>query len=221
MYKPLKFPYLENTYYWVSCIHRRHDRDFIYKPRGYNNVFEHDDGIEKLWNEKLNEDAIVFCLGDSAFGYSAEKELEYIFDVFNFKTLYLSPGNHTSGWKQMYERILKEKFGGLIGDSEVYPLSYQWRKANKTVVFMPNLYEVIIGKQFIVNGHYPIISHNKQSHGAWGIFGHSHANLEFTQKHYKFGKRVDTCIESFGRPVSYEELEKVMANKQLDNFDHH
>ncbi len=218
MTRVLKFPYLVDKYYFLSCMHRGHDRDFIWGKRGFSSGEEHDRINKARWNQKLPTDAIVFSLGDTAFTNLAEDHLWDIFTQFNFKELYLSPGNHTAGWRDIYYRELEKQFG--LRDQEVYPL-YLNIDENKTVIFMPNYYEITVGKQFCVLSHYPVISHVHQSKGSFGIFGHCHNNLQFTQKEYTNGKRLDVCLESFGRPVSFEEVMKIMNTKSLDSWDHH
>ena len=66
--------------YFVSDTHFGHDRDFIYKPRGFNNIWEHDKQIIKNWNEIINPTDEVYHLGDimlgnNDYGISCLKEL--------------------------------------------------------------------------------------------------------------------------------------------------
>src|SRR5690606_16728734 len=95
--------------------------------------------------------------------------------------LYLSPGNHYSGWHQLYKKVLKENYPFLPENAEVYPLEYEIYPG-KTVIFMPNLYETYVGKQAVVQGHYPVYPHNGAGKGVWGIYGHCHGNNPATHK---------------------------------------
>jgi len=218
MTKALQFLYSSNTYFYISCLHKNHDRDFIYKPRGFNSIKEHDEVLKERWNNVVPEDGIVFSLGDTVFGHDAVSQLLDVFKNYNFKELYLSPGNHISGWKQLYYKTLWDIF--KMKDQEVYPL-YHKVNDDKTVIFMPNYYEIFIGYQMICLSHYPILSHNNQNRESWAISGHTHSNFEFTRKTYPRGKRVEVCVESFGYPVSHEEIASIMETKTLDNWDHH
>lgn len=67
-YKPLKINDKEDNIFFWSDLHDGHDRDFIYKPRGFNNVSESHYELIKRWNEKINDSSTVFHLGDIIFG---------------------------------------------------------------------------------------------------------------------------------------------------------
>lgn len=50
---------------WMtSDLHLCHDRDFIWKPRGFNSVYEMNDAIVKNWNEVVDVNDDVYILGD-------------------------------------------------------------------------------------------------------------------------------------------------------------
>ena len=54
---------------WItSDTHLGHDRDFIWKPRGFNSVDEMNNEIIKRWNEKVQPEDIVYHLGDVMLG---------------------------------------------------------------------------------------------------------------------------------------------------------
>ena len=50
--------------YFTSDLHFGHDRDFIYKVRGFDSIAEHDEALISNWNSIINDDDIVFVLGD-------------------------------------------------------------------------------------------------------------------------------------------------------------
>jgi calcineurin-like phosphoesterase family protein len=50
---------------WLSSdFHFCHDREFIYKPRGFGSVKEMNAAIIENWNKKVNNEDIAFILGD-------------------------------------------------------------------------------------------------------------------------------------------------------------
>jgi len=50
---------------WIcSDLHFGHDKDFIYGPRGFDSIEEHDRTIIKNWNELISWDDEVWLLGD-------------------------------------------------------------------------------------------------------------------------------------------------------------
>lgn len=50
---------------WItSDLHIGHDRDFIYKDRGFETVKQHDDALVENWNKLVEADDVVYILGD-------------------------------------------------------------------------------------------------------------------------------------------------------------
>ena len=50
--------------YITSDLHFGHDRDFLYEPRGFKNMWEHDEALIKNWNEVIQPEDEVYILGD-------------------------------------------------------------------------------------------------------------------------------------------------------------
>lgn len=59
---------MEKKIWFSSDTHFGHNREFLYGPRGYKNIFEHDKDIIKKWNEKISYDDEVYLLGDVMLG---------------------------------------------------------------------------------------------------------------------------------------------------------
>lgn len=50
---------------WLtSDLHLCHDREFIYKPRGFENVSDMNHAIASRWNERVKPEDDVYLLGD-------------------------------------------------------------------------------------------------------------------------------------------------------------
>ena len=43
---------MENNIWFTSDLHFCHDKEFLYKPRGFNSIEEHDTAIIQNWNKK-------------------------------------------------------------------------------------------------------------------------------------------------------------------------
>lgn len=52
--------------YFTSDPHFGHDRAFIYGPRGFGNIQEHDNTIIENWNKVVKPEDTVYLLGDVA-----------------------------------------------------------------------------------------------------------------------------------------------------------
>lgn len=79
---------------WItSDLHFGHSRSFIYKPRGFSSMYDHDMTIIKRWNEVVQPDDDVYVLGDlmlgnNEYGLSCIKQLK--------GNLHIIRGNHDS-----------------------------------------------------------------------------------------------------------------------------
>lgn len=50
--------------FFTSDLHLMHDREFLYKPRGFDNVWDMNRAIVERWNAVVAPDDDVYCLGD-------------------------------------------------------------------------------------------------------------------------------------------------------------
>ena len=48
----------------TSDLHLGHQKDFLYSPRGFDNIYDHDKAIIKNWNAIVEDDDLVYILGD-------------------------------------------------------------------------------------------------------------------------------------------------------------
>ena len=51
--------------YFTSDLHFGHDKDFLWRPRGFTSSREHDETIIRNWNLKIKPEDTVYILGDS------------------------------------------------------------------------------------------------------------------------------------------------------------
>ena len=63
--------------YFTSDTHFCHNKEFLYKPRGFSNIEEHDKKIIENWNNIIEKDDIIYHLGDVMLNNN-EKGLEYL-----------------------------------------------------------------------------------------------------------------------------------------------
>jgi len=50
--------------YFISDLHLCHNKEFVYKERGFNNVYDMNSAIIKNWNSVVNSEDDVYLLGD-------------------------------------------------------------------------------------------------------------------------------------------------------------
>jgi calcineurin-like phosphoesterase family protein len=79
-------------------------------------------------------------------------------------------------------------------------------------------YELKVGDQMMVMSHYAMLVWNKSHRGSWMLHGHSHGGLKYPIE----GKILDVGADPHGlTPISYDEVEKIMATKKTQPVDHH
>ena len=212
-YKPVKITSTDHDVLFWGCLHYGHDPKWdnpIWKTRGYNSSFEHDEGLIQNWNSKSNKNTIGFLLGDTIFGHNADERLLKLFNRLNFKELYILPGNHQAGYKQildsLYENVLN------VDGHE------------KLIHFVPNYLETIVNGQAIVMCHYPILSFNGMAKGAYHLYAHVHGNLgrsELGRLYQNTGLTYEVSVENCPSPITFGELRAEMRKKVQSSPDHH
>lgn len=156
---------------WVtSDLHIGHDKPFLYEPRGFGSIEEHDRALVDNWNELVDAGDTVYILGDVMLRHGIEDaDFSYGLSVLQKLngSLVIIRGNHDS-----MNRI--EKYKGCsnvvsAGDAALY-LNY------------PE-----VGSYHFYLSHYPtLISHKilKPLKAAIiNLYGHTHQKEKFYQDH--------------------------------------
>jgi calcineurin-like phosphoesterase family protein len=212
-YKSVKINSTDHDVLFWGCMHYGHDPKWevpIWKLRGYNSSAEHDEGLISNWNKKANKNTVGFLLGDTIFGHDAQDRLLRLFNRLEFKELYILPGNHQAGYKQILDS-LDENILNLNGHE-------------KLVHFVPNYLETIVNGQAIVMSHYPILSWNASGKGSYHVFAHVHGNLnrsELGRLYQKMGLNYEVSVENCPSPITFGELRAEMRKKIQSCPDHH
>lgn len=91
-----------------------------------------------------------------------------------------------------------------------------------------DLYQINVSGQKIVLCHYAMAVWDKSHRGAWQLYGHSHSGAEPWMDKNLPGRRsfdvgVDNMKKMLGeyRPISFEEIEKIMSKRNGFSMDHH
>lgn len=91
--------------YFTSDLHFQHNKEFLYKSRGFNSINEHDQTIINNWNNIVNDNDDVYILGDLMLGNIefAIKELSQLKGK-----IHIIIGNHdTNNYINKYKLLLK------------------------------------------------------------------------------------------------------------------
>lgn len=197
----------EKRVFITSDTHFGHQRDFVWKARGYSSVEEHDAGVIASINTVVRENDILFHLGDFCLNTPFDK-FDVLLDSIKCQNIYHLFGNHNNPHE-------KNVYRKLVGDKEQYPVKY------KNITYYGHYMEAILNGQFVVLCHYPIYIWNEQNNGAWMLCGHSHYGCPFSRKENFDAKILDVGWDGHGQPWSMEEVKKVMATKQFIALDKH
>lgn len=173
---------MDRTIWLTSDTHFNHDKDFIWKPRGFQNVQNMNEAILTKWNETVKDGDIVYHLGDVMLGADLQAGLRLVNKLKGEK--YLAFGNHDT-------------------DARL--------KAYATNHFFKDIqmgYRIKMGKHTFVCTHYPTITANGNDNRVLGLYGHTHQQTNFFSdesgiRTYMYHVGVDSHDCS---PVNLEDL---------------
>lgn len=147
--------------YFTSDLHFGHSRGFLYEPRGFSCIEDHDDAIVENWNNIVTDEDTVYVLGDlmlcgqdNSYGISRWNELK--------GNKFIVRGNHDSAarlelYKQQPNTTLLEGYSTMI--------KYD--------------------KKSILLSHHPTMTDNLDRDSLdnclWNFFGHTHSKNKFYQ----------------------------------------
>ena len=156
---------------WItSDLHIVHNREFVYKDRGFENINEHDEALVNNWNELVAEDDIVYILGDVMLKSNLQ-DADFSYGISILKKLngrlIIIRGNHDSLDKieryKACENVIR------AGDAAIY-LDY------------PE-----VGSYHFYLSHYPtLVSHKKlkqMKSSLINLYGHTHQKERFYNDH--------------------------------------
>lgn len=142
---------------WLSSdLHFGHDREFIYKPRGFNSVDEMNEAIVERFNKLVRPGDDLYLLGDLCLG-DPEKAMEYLNKLNGRK--YIIYGNHdTDRRKSMFWKL-----DNVANCADALSFKY--------------------GKYHFYLSHYPTITGNLQNENLakmmLNLYGHTHQTSNF------------------------------------------
>jgi len=171
--------------YFSSDPHFGHDRDFIWKARGFDNIQDMNETIVERYNSRVGEDDDFYILGDLVVG-NIDEGLDALRRVNGHKKIIL--GNH--------DTLTRIELYREIPDLEIIGYSTLLRYHNKRGLFYLS--------------HYPALCGNFRQHGtALCLAGHTHSKNVWGDVPGVYNVAVDAhdCY-----PVSAEEIREFIKN---------
>lgn len=192
-----------------SDFHLGHQREFVWKDRGYASVQEHDDALINKVNEVVRPNDILLFLGDFCLNTTKEQFDQYL-DRIKCQNIMALWGNHNNPHeKKVYPNLLQ------VSGGEQYPVKY------RNMTFLGHYAEVILNGQYVVLFHYPISVWNEMKNGSWHLCGHSHYSFPQSQADNLYGKILDVGWDGHAKPLSFQDIATVMDGKRFKAVDHH
>jgi calcineurin-like phosphoesterase family protein len=178
--------------YFTSDLHFNHDKEFLYKPRGFESIGDMNRAVVENWNEVVTKDDLVYVLGDLMLGGNAGTEdgIELLSQLNG--EIHIILGNHDTN-----KRI----------------------EAYKT---LPNVTSILYADRIKYNGysffltHFPCITSNLEKETlkqcTINLFGHTHSKDKFYLE-YPFMYNVALDAHD-NRPVWIEKVLQDLKNKE-------
>lgn len=177
--------------WFVGDWHFCHDKEFVFKKRGFNSIEEMNETIVKRHNTIVAPDDMVYVLGDCALGNTIHA-IEYIKQMNGHKILII--GNHDTD-----ERIKTYVKENLFED-----IQFGARlKASKH-------------KRFYLS-HYPsLVGNFDASPNIWNISAHTHSKEKF-----EIGDKKIYCVSMDAHNCYPVNLETILndINKRRQDYD--
>ena len=176
--------------WFTSDLHFGHDREFIFNPRGFDNVDQMNKTILKNINACIDENDELYILGDVMLGDN-EKGLEYLRQI-NCKNIHIILGNHDTSTR---EKLYKTE-----------PNVIEVTLAKRLRACGCNFYL----------SHYPTLTANLDDHGELGkivinLYGHTHQTTDFYEgRPYMYHVGVDSHDN---KPVYIENILEDIKNE--------
>ena len=175
--------------WFTSDLHQHfnHDKDFIWKARGFESVQEMNEALIERWNSIVQKDDIVYNLGDVFLGTDKEQSLEMVSRLNG--QIHYTIGNH-DGDKKI------EATKQLPNTADV---QFGYRLKHKKTTFLCT--------------HYPTVVGNMTFDNVWNLHGHTHQKDSFSNIPYCYHVGVDShnCY-----PVDVEQIfEDIKKEKEV------
>ena len=86
----------QNKIWITSDWHFNHNREFIWKVRGFSSVEEMNEAIIERYNSVVKENDLVYCLGDCGLGGAGQEALNQLKNYIERLngTIIIVQGNH-------------------------------------------------------------------------------------------------------------------------------
>lgn len=162
--------------YLSSDLHFNHNKEFVWKERGFSSVEEMNEIIVDNFNSILTDDDHLYLLGDCCMGLN-DISMPYLKHIKGHKHLII--GNH---------------------DTIARITEYQNRNIFESIEFGDR---IKYHKTYFILSHYPMLVGNASNEKVWNLHGHTHQKHKFgsVPQCYHVGVDSHNCY-----PISLEQI---------------
>ena len=162
--------------YFIADLHFNHDKEFIWKARGYESIEEMNNDLVKSFNETVSNDDIVYILGDLMMGQlKDEKWLSQL----NGEIHYIIGNHDTTKRCEYYDSL------GFICEGYATIIKYK--------------------KHSFYLSHYPTLVQNSTDDKIHNIHGHTHST-DFREYILSFNVAVDAIKKPISLDEIYTQV---------------
>lgn len=153
----------------TSDLHFCHDRQFIYKPRGFESIDEMNNAIVENWNNTVGKDDDVYILGDIMLKDN-DKGIELLSSLNGY--LHIVLGNHDTNTRiDLYKKV-----------HSVFEIEYAIMLRYRKYHFFMTHYPCLTGS----------LENGKLSQMTLNLFGHMHSkDMFFEDRPYMYNVAMD------------------------------
>lgn len=162
--------------YLSSDLHFNHNKEFVWKERGFSSVEEMNEIMVDNFNSILTDDDHLYLLGDCCMGLN-DISMPYLKHIKGHKHLII--GNH---------------------DTIARITEYQNRNIFESIEFGDR---IKYHKTYFILSHYPMLVGNASNEKVWNLHGHTHQKHKFgsVPQCYHVGVDSHNCY-----PISLEQI---------------
>lgn len=173
--------------YVTSDLHFGHDREFIWKARGFTSIQEMNEAYVSKWNEKITDEDDIYVLGDLMLG--STENIDFIKQL-NGK-IHIAFGNHDTPTRQR----LYSELPNVVECAWAIMVTYK--------------------KYHFYMSHFPTLTGNLEKESlkqmTLNLYGHTHQNTNFFEdRPYMYHVGVDSHD---GTPVLLDDIIEEMYQK--------
>ena len=197
--------YEKQNIHFISDFHIGHKNVLKYDGRPFEDVDEMHVELIKRWNNVVEDDDIVYYLGDLAF--CRDETTVWFLHSLKGKINYIM-GNHD----KMKDIVKFGRFENVHEyGTEIFIKDEDLKSTRGSQGY----------QQFILS-HYPILSWNRAHYGSIHLHGHCHGSLMKSNQDYYKRKVLDVgCNVIDYTPISYQGVKDIMEKKIISSVDHH